>query len=287
MDVYPDVACALNYIKPNRFLSWLLDLPRHRAAGIIALGECMRERLIGHGIDPAKIHIIENWADGDLVRALPMPTAAEGGPIHMLYSGNLGLAHDYQTMLDVIPQTQNVRFTFSGGGAHQSKFQGLPNTVTKPYSSLEALGDHLAQCHIGLVTQLPATLGCVVPSKSYGLMAAGRPMLFIGPRQSTVARNIEKFKCGWVFDCGDSKGIVELLQHLQGNRHLIEEAGRNAREAFEKYFDKPIAMAKFVKVLGLEAHATGILSGESRAKGRTSRTMAATQEDARKSGSSK
>jgi hypothetical protein len=174
-----------------------------------------------------------------------------GGPLELLYSGNLGLAHDYSTMLNVIPQTRNVRFTFAGGGAHQSRFQGLTNTVVKPYAALGQLGDHLAQCHIGLVTQLPATLGCVVPSKSYGLMAAGRPILFIGPRGSTVARNIERYQCGWVFDCGDVKGVVDLLEGLEGNRHRIEEAGRNARAAFEQHFDRPIAMAKFAQVLGL------------------------------------
>ena len=250
MDVYPDVAYALDYIRPNRLLSWLLDVPRHRAAGIIALGECMRERLLGHGIDPGKIHVIENWADGELIRPLPMPS--RGGMLRVLYSGNLGLAHEYQTVLDVIPETRDVHFTFAGGGAHQSKFKNLPNTEIGPYCSLDGLGEHLAQCHIGLVTQLPTTLGCVVPSKSYGLMAAGRPILFIGPRQSTVARNIEKFKCGWNFECGDSAGVVALLNHLQVHREEIEEAGRNARVAFEANFDRPIAMAKFAKVLGLE-----------------------------------
>lgn len=250
MDVYPDVACALDYLRPNRLLSWLLDLPRHRATGIIALGECMRERLLGHGIDPSKIHVIENWADGEQIRPLPMPSP--DGDLRILYSGNMGLAHDYQTLLDVIPATRRVQFTFAGGGAHQAKFGGLPNTMLRPYSSLEALGQHLGDCHIGLVTQVPATLGCVVPSKSYGLMAAGRPILFIGPRQSTVARNIEKFKCGWNFECGDSAGVVALLSHLQVHREEIEEAGRNARVAFEANFDRPIAMAKFAKVLGLE-----------------------------------
>ena len=253
MDVYPDVACALDYIRPNRFLSWLLDIPRHRAAGIIALGECMRDRLIRHhGIDPSKIHVIENWADGSSIRRLPM--ASGDGPLELLYSGNLGLAHDYQTLLDVIPEVREIaRFTFAGGGPHRAKFNDLANVTIRPYSALQSLGEHLAACHIGLVTQLPATLGCVVPSKSYGLMAAGRPILFIGPRESTVARNIEKYDCGWVFDCGDASGVANLLRHLSRNRHLIDQAGRNARAAFETHFDRPVAMAKFARVLGLEA----------------------------------
>lgn len=89
-----------------------------------------------------------------------------------------------------------------------------------------------------------------MPSKTYGIMAAGRPVLFIGPQESTVARVIERFRCGWQFDCGDVQGVVELLRMLAQVPELIDEYGRRAREAFEQHHDLPLGVGRICQIIG-------------------------------------
>jgi hypothetical protein len=91
----------------------------------------------------------------------------------------------------------------------------------------------------------------VVPSKTYGIMAAGRPVLFIGPGQATPARIVEKYRCGWHIEPGDAGGLIQLLETLADRPDLIHQAGTLARQAFAQYYDRPIAVARLNAVLGL------------------------------------
>ena len=259
MDLYPDVAVELGVLKPNslltRAVAWGFDLARRRSNGIIALGDEMKDRLVTrHGLPPEKIHVIENWADSRDISPLPFPP----GPFTIYYSGNLGMVHDVDTIFAAMryfQAHQNIRFIFAGGGSRRAAFEtschDLKNVIFGPYCDRPDLGLRLAQGHIGLVTQVSASLGCVVPSKTYGIMAAGRPILFIGPRQATPARIIEKFGCGWQVDPGDTAKLIELLTVLQSNTYLLHEAGARAREAFENNYDRPLAVARFTSLLAL------------------------------------
>ncbi len=319
MDLYPDVAVALNTFRPGglaeRFTGLVADFTRRRADGIIVLGPCMRDRLIARGIPPHLIHVIHNWAP-DGIRPRPMPP----GPLTVLYSGNLGAAHDahtialamralggagapacdpaprpvqprpspvnglyqgtasfvpppsdanglYQGTTSVVPIASKedpgfspcapprFRFVFAGGGPRRAGLErfcrdnAVANVEFLPYQDGERMAAHLAACHIGLVTQIPETLGCVVPSKTYPLMAAGRPILFIGPPESTPARIIDRFDCGWHLPPGDPEPLVDLLHLLADHPELVAEAGRRARHAYETHFTREIAVNKITEIL--------------------------------------
>ncbi|HMJ61387.1 MAG TPA: hypothetical protein VK493_06465, partial [Bryobacteraceae bacterium] len=106
--------------------------------------------------------------------------------------------------------------------------------------------------HLGLVTQKPETVGSVVPSKVYGIMAAGRPVLYIGPRRATPARIIERFGCGWHVEAGDSSSLVALLNRLVDRPEEIHIAGERARQAFLENFDRPLGVTRIVSTLSLQ-----------------------------------
>ena len=264
MDVYPDIAVDVGFLSAGsllaRFFGWVFDFARHRADGIITLGDEMKERLIAHGIPAEKIHVCENWADSRDITPLPFPK----GPLTVYYSGNLGIVHDADTILDAMQHfrdDERFRFLFAGGGSRRAGFEAscreraIDNALFGPYCDRADLGTRLAQGHIGLVTQRPESLGSVVPSKTYGIMAAGRPILFIGPKQATPARIIEKYHCGWQIEPGDVGGLVDLLETLAHRPDLIHYAGGLARQAFEQYYDRPIAVARFCAILGLNSPA--------------------------------
>jgi colanic acid biosynthesis glycosyl transferase WcaI len=273
MDVYPDIAVDLNVLKQKslatRFVGWLADFSRNKADGIIALGEDMKARLVKRGIAEHKILVAENWADGNEV----MPGSFPEGPLVVHYSGTLGLAHEIHTISEAMRQLRDdrrFRFLFVGGGARREQLQEfctqqrIYNAEFRPYARRSDLGYSLSEGHLGLVTQLPETIGSVVPSKTYGIMAAGRPVLYVGPEDATPSLVLEKHACGWRVEPGDVSGMVRLLQSLERDRSMVYEAGMRARRAFEGFYDRPIGSKRVLTILGLaevpQLHTASVVS---------------------------
>lgn len=247
MDVYPDVAVSLGVVNPKapaiRLCSSVIDWSRRRAHGLIALGECMRGRLAAHGISQEKIVVRENWTDGEAISPRPFH---DKGPLRVLYSGNLGFAHEVETILDVLKDHGNdprFEFRFAGGGAcrpyleEECRLAGITNVAFETYCKAEDLSTSLGSCDISLVTLRQECLGTVVPSKVYSAFAAARPVMFIGPQESQSARIIEANQCGWVFAPGESVAIGVLLKSLAEDRIGIARAGTNAYSAFRANYD--------------------------------------------------
>ncbi len=261
MDVYPDVAIDLNYFKAgglaDRITGLLADFSRRHADGIIALGECMKDRLVRRGIDPQRISIAHNWADAAAIHPLDRP----GNPrqLVLLYSGNLGLAHDLDTLTESMRQLRTddrFHFLFVGSGGRRQQLadfcqeHDIHSLELRPYVQRESLSASLSAGDIGLVTQREACCGSVVPSKVYGLMAAGRPILFIGPGNATPARIVERFSCGWHVNCNDSGALTALLKYLADHPSEVAKAGRNARKALLENYDLPLGVNRIVHILG-------------------------------------
>ena len=260
MDLYPEIAVDLNVLGPRscatRVIGALADFSRNRADGIISLGEDMKARLVARGIPANKIRVAENWADGCEI----LPSPFDQGPLVVHYSGTFGLAHEERTICEAMRQLRDdnaFRFVFAGGGARWKRLeefcrtQGIHTAEFRSYAKRSDLSRSLAEGHLGLVTQVPETVGAVVPSKIYGIMAAGRPVLYIGPEDATPARIIQQHNCGWRIQPRDAAGLVRLLRHLEMNRNLLRNAGLRARESFEKLYDKPIGILRILSILGL------------------------------------
>jgi glycosyltransferase involved in cell wall biosynthesis len=261
MDVYPDIAIDLGVLRRHSILTALIgaltDWSRRNCDGIIALGDDMKARLVARGIPAHMIHVAENWADGQLITPLPFPE----GPLTIHYSGNLGLAHDIDTIAGAMKRLRNdprFHFAFAGGGGRRRDLEAfcqkhqIDNAFFQPYCLQTELNAGLGSGHLGLVTQLPETCGSIVPSKTYGIMAAGRPILYIGPREATPARIIDRFQCGWRVEPGDVSALVNLLERLAGDRESIFTAGARSRTAFDEHYDRPIGAARVAMILGLQ-----------------------------------
>lgn len=262
MDVYPDVAIDVGLLRRDSLLAQLsgalADRTRRGAAAVIALGDCMQGRLLARGIPPGKIVIAPNWADGRLyLETVPVSCS---GALGVVYPGNLGAAHDVETIAAAMADLKDeagIAFTFVGGGSRRAGLENfcraneLDRVCFFDYCSpAELSAGPLGKASIGLVTQKPACLGTVVPSKIFPLMAAGRPVLFIGPRESTPALIIERFGCGWRIDAGNSAGLTALLKRLAGNRAEVRAAGLRAREAFLAHFNRADGVARICGILG-------------------------------------
>ncbi len=267
MDLFPEAFVDVGVFKPKsllvRLLHGIADRAYAHADGVVAIGECMRRRLRGRKIPEDKLHVAENWADGRSIFPIPHHRS---DPLVLLYSGNFGLSHDIETLLfamESLKDDERFEFRFVGSGVGQAQIKevcrkkGLRNVTFLPYCSRAKLAESLSEADIGLVTQRAPCIGSVVPSKVYGLMAAGRPILYIGPNATTPSEIVQRFQCGWQVECGDGGGLVTLLEGLYSANDLIPSAGARAREAFLAHYDLPLATSRLCSLLGVDIEGVG------------------------------
>ena len=282
-DIFPEVAEALNVggalgrlatavLRPVR--NWSL-----RSAKVnVVVGEAMAARLQELGLPPEKIKVISNWADRALISPFPPEESAlrkewiQGNRFVVGYAGNLGRAHDIDTVLAAMALLQErakrspsdlaakVMFVFVGGGAKRASLErealkrGLSNFRLRPYQPKGRLGETLAVADVHLVSLNPKLEGLIVPSKFYGIAAAGRPTIFIGADHGEIGRLLKENNCGFTVTPGDGEALTERILALVGDRNLCASLGAGARKAFERQWDKEQALAEWEALLQAVGH---------------------------------
>ncbi len=267
-DLFPEVAGAFGIEAMNGPIGKLLRSIRNaslRMAGKnIVLGERMAARLSSEGVACEKIDVIHNWAVGDLKAPIPLNENSlrkEWGlddKFVVAYSGNMGRVHDFRTILDaasILKPFNEILFLFIGGGPRREwvksevKRLGLGNVMFKPYQPQERLQESLSVANIHLISLLPEMEGLVVPSKFYGIIAAGRPALFIGDEQGDIARILMSNECGWAVSIGESEVLANKIKECVENRALCEQWSQNARQLFDQRFDRKVALSAWQRVI--------------------------------------
>lgn len=267
-DVYPDIAIEFGVLRRGslsaKFFERLNRFLLRKADAIIALGSCMRERLLAKGASDEKITVIPNWADGSQIKPLPHqanPFRAEIGladKFVVLYSGNMGRAHDFTAIfgsMERLTGEPGIVFLFIGSGARREELERFirehpaANVRVMDYVPRERLPYTMAAADLALVAVADGLEGLVVPSKLYGIMAAGRPALYLGPESGEAARTILAHRCGYVVRNGDVDGFVAAIRTAHADPQARTEMGRRAREAFEREFGRMVASRKYLQVL--------------------------------------
>ncbi len=242
----------------------LLDGSLRSAVANVVLGQPMRERVTALGVDPQRIAVIPNWADGGLLRPVARganPLRAEwglGDRFVVGYSGNLGRVHEFGTVLDAaeaLRSQADVVFLFIGDGAQKAALataaqeRALLNILFRPYQPREALGQSLGAADVHLVTLRPELEGLVVPSKFYGIAAVGRPTIFIGDPEGEIGSIVREAQCGTCVRQGDGEGLAQAIAALRDDPALRERMGANARRVFEERYDRAIAVGQWRQLL--------------------------------------
>lgn len=268
-DIFPEVASLLESSPVPAPLAAVLRWARTASLRVarmnVVLGQRMSSMVAHLGVAPDRIRIVENWADPDIVTPMPARDSALRraqaltDSFVVAYSGNLGRAHDYQTILDAarqLSEVPDVVFLMIGGGAGMSKLQaavtdaGLRNFRFLPYQPREQLSDSLAAGDVHLACLLPALEGLIVPSKFYGILAAARPTVFFGDAKGELAQIIEKEQCGSAVIGGDGKALATALLDLKNDPGQREAQGRRARVLFENVYTADRAANQWLDLLG-------------------------------------
>jgi glycosyltransferase involved in cell wall biosynthesis len=126
---------------------------------------------------------------------------------------------------------------------------GLSNVEFLPYQARESLGDSLAAADVHVVSLLPALEGLIVPSKFYGILAAGRPVAFIGDKEGELARIVRAAACGIAIERGDSAELVRQLRRLRDDASLRHGMGDRARHLLTQSYSLDAGVCKWELLL--------------------------------------
>ena len=244
-DIYPEVAEELGVLAKGSFLANILRTASTHALkqyhAVVSLGRCMTDRLRRRGVPENKIHRIPNWAPPlfsiEKNRNPFRKINSLEGDFVVAYSGNMGLAHEFDAILDAAESLRGhpIVFLMIGGGPKKAEIQNeairrnLSNVRFLPHQPKESLSESLSAADAHLVSMKPALCGLVVPSKFYGVLAAGRPCLFIGPPESEVAQILLESEAGLVLDPTKPANLAGAILDWTYDKAAHTAACRRAR----------------------------------------------------------
>ena len=266
-DLFPEVAQYLG-VKGLSLVYPLLIAVRNyslrSAYKNVVIGEIMSQRLQDYGIEKNKIEIIHNWSIEDNI----VPLDPSNNPLreewHLQdkfvvgYSGNIGRAHEYATLLGIAKSLVNetdVVFVIIGGGALYDEFKqqvvnlGLTNVVFQPYQPKEILPYSLTLPDLHVISLQPDLEGLIVPSKFYGIAASGRPVLYIGNPKGEIPEILKDNACGHTVNIGDVESAVKFIKKLKMDSEKTIKMGGASRQIFDEKFNKQISFDSWVNVL--------------------------------------
>jgi len=262
MDLHPDAEFALGMLRPTSLLGRALAGADARAVRradfVVDLGSRMRDRLLARGVAPERLVTIPVWSRADEIE----PVAPADNPLRsslglsdafvVMYSGNAGLAHRFDEVLEAaeLLRDEGVHFLFAGDGPRRREIEArvlardLRNVTYRGYFPREDLRHSLGIGDLHLLTLRAGMAGVAVPGKLYGIMAAGRPVAVVAPAHSEPAETVMAEGIGAVVDPADGAGGERLAEVIRGYRDdpvLAAEHGRRAREAFLARYEASVA----------------------------------------------
>jgi colanic acid biosynthesis glycosyl transferase WcaI len=252
-DIFPEVATLLEDFQ-NRSINAALDRVNRyllrSADGIVALGDRMRRRLVEEkGADPDRVHVIHNWADCDAIVPGPKDNAfsREHGLADrfvLMHSGNVGLSQNLDVLVeaaDRLRSKERLTVAIVGDGSKRRALEAmaagrsLTNVCFLPYQPKALLHDSFASADAFLVSLKAGIEGFIVPSKVYGILAAGRPYIAATDPASEPAQIARESGCGLVAAPGDPAALADAIATMYDNPAMTRDMGARARLAARQY----------------------------------------------------
>jgi colanic acid biosynthesis glycosyl transferase WcaI len=272
-DIFPEVAVLLDDFQSGALNASLDRINRHlfrQADAIVALGDRMRRRLVDEkGADPARVHVIHNWADCDAILPGPKdnPFARAHGLVDrfvVMHSGNVGLSQNLDVLIDAadrLRSKERLTIAIVGDGSKRRTLEelvaarGLTNVRFFPYQPKALLHDSFATADTFVVSLKSGIEGFIVPSKVYGILAAGRPYIAATEASAEPATIVRDAGCGLVAAPGDAGALADAIVAMHDDPVATAEMGVRARRA-ARQFDRKIAVQAyhtlFARVAGVE-----------------------------------
>jgi glycosyltransferase involved in cell wall biosynthesis len=274
MDLYPDVLVATGVANEKSLVTKALEalnrFALRRADRVVVLGRCMEDRIRAKGVEMSHVRRIPVWSEiFEEPGAGKDPAEAHrnnayrkqwevGDRTLVMYSGNFGIGHDVETFARAAKQLEfdhNIMFAFVGGGKRKDELLRamravkLDRFVEADYQPRERLGELLSAADIHLASMRPGWEGVMVPSKIFGTLGAGRPVVWVGGARSEVASVIRDADCGFTITPGDADALAAVIRKLANDPALRAEMGARARQTMVERWGMQHALAEWRAML--------------------------------------
>jgi colanic acid biosynthesis glycosyl transferase WcaI len=261
-DVYPDIGVNLGVFRHKaviRVVAGLEDYCLRHAAAIRILSESFVPRMLARGVPESKLNLIYDWVDTDLIRPLARDNSFARehnlvGAFVVLYAGNIGFVQGLEYVLEsarLLVEQEDVRFVFVGDGAAregliaQAQQMGLPNVQFLPYQPLDRMPEILAAADVSLVSLLKGMGSGALPSKSFSILASGRPLLASIDPDSDLVNLVQRASAGICVPPQAPDLLAEAILRLKNDPALCAQYGQNGRAyALEYHSESCYALSK-------------------------------------------
>jgi colanic acid biosynthesis glycosyl transferase WcaI len=263
-DLYPDMAVGGSIVKPGllarvweRLHRWAL----RRAKRVIVLGEDMRSRILGKGVEPSNVIVVRDGVEiapaGAAAPAIdPEVVRAIRGDFRfvLLHAGNLGFYGAWDTLLAGASQLigDGIGLVFVGDGAQRTKLEAAAENISNvrflPFFPGSKIPSVLAAADAHMITVKRGLEGVVVPSKMYGILAAGKPVVAVAPRECDVVSIGERKGFAVGADPDDATAFVAAVRRMSHDQGAARAMGQAALAAAPEY-ERRNELARLVRIL--------------------------------------
>ena len=269
MDLYPEVIFANNLMKEGSFLgkrlSKLAKGSRASAGKLVTIGRDMTGYLVETGIVADKLAYIPNWAGVETPAMVPHESnslRAEWGytkdDFLVIYSGNMGVSHHFDELLGAAMEFKDhdrIKFVFIGEGPRKKEvreFQdkyNLPNVRIMGYQPMSRLIESLSSADVHFISLKDGFGGLVVPSKVFGVLSVGRPIIFQGATESEISKMLVDHECGVQVDIGDQSNVSAQIQSYANDQEKAQANGERAWYAYNSQYSSSVGIGRYVELI--------------------------------------
>jgi glycosyltransferase involved in cell wall biosynthesis len=265
-DVFPEIAVELKRLENRAVVATLralIGFYLRRAERVVAIGETMRKRLEEKGAPPSRITVIPNWVDTAAIT--PAPKNNEWSRRHeladafvVMHSGNIGHAQNLDALVrstTFLRDLQDFVLAIIGGGARHSALVELADLLEADrvrffgYQPRELLSLSLSAADVHVVGLARGLSGYVVPSRLYGILAAGRPVIVAADPESETARVVQQERCGVLVPPGRPELLAEAIRAAYDGALDLAEMGARARAYVLREADRAVAFDRYRSML--------------------------------------
>lgn len=269
-DVYPDAAVSAGLLTNPaaiRFFGAMERFVYRKAAKISVISNTFFDNLLHKGIAAQKVTVIPVWADPDLVCPADKENSFRAryglkGKFVVMYAGNHGITSCLENLVTAAERLSNdpdIRVVFIGEGvrkrflSERAQTLNLRNTLFLPYQPRENFCEMMAAADVNVVTLNRESCISSLPSKTFNIMASGRPVLAIGPQESELCQLVEEAECGLAVSIDGTDQLVEAILRLKADREGLARWGKNGRATLESTYSRSRCVGMLEKLL-LDLH---------------------------------
>lgn len=267
-DIFPDSLVGTGLAKKDGIL-WKIgrvieNFTYRNADKIIVISEDFKRNIMAKGVPEEKIVVVYNWVDEEAVKHVPREDnklfdkyGLDRNKFYITYSGNIGLTQNMDMLLEVAKELEkepDIQFVLIGEGAYKEKVKEIiaekqiTNVTMLPFQPYEDISHVFSLGDAGLVISKPGVGENSVPSKTWSILSASRPVL-ANFDENELKEIVDKHRCGIFTKAGDKEAFKAAILKLYHDRKLCTELGKNGRQFILNNLTKAVGTQKYVDVI--------------------------------------